>query len=205
MNDPAAPTLRERQKAATRELILATAMEIFLRPEESFSHEAIAVHAGMSPRTVYRYFPTQADLLTAMWQRHREKTQTRFPTTEAEMLPLVTVQFRHFEEHSGLVRALLASPNSEQVLAHGWREGHTAFQKALAGITAGLPEEQARSLVAVCQSIYSAPFWQMLRTRGQLSGSEAADAATWAMEAVLTSARARARSVAGPGQGGAES
>lgn len=34
----------------------------------------------------------------------------------------------------------------------------------------------------------------MLRTRGQFSGEEAADAATWAMEAVLASARAHARS-----------
>jgi AcrR family transcriptional regulator len=187
------PSLRARQKASTRELILDTATEIFLRPEASFSHEAIALRAGMSARTVYRHFPTQADLFRAMWERQREITGTRFPASEGELLPLVHAQFRHFEEHAALVEAVLALPSSAEVLRHGWQEGHAAFQEALAGITAGLPEAQARWLVAVCQSIFSAPFWQMLRTRGRLSGEEAADAAAWAMEAVLDAACSRVR------------
>jgi AcrR family transcriptional regulator len=193
MNTSDLPSLRERQKASTRELILETATEIFLRPEGSFSHEAIALRAGMSARTVYRHFPTQADLFRAMWERHREATETRFPGTEAELLPLVHAQFRHFEEHAAFVDAILAHPSSAEILRHGWQEGHAAFREALAGITATLPEAQARWLVAVCQSIFSAPFWQMLRTRGRLSGEEAADAAAWAMEAVLDAARSRVR------------
>lgn len=192
MSELSHTTLRERQKASTRELILETAMEIFLRPEETFSHEAIAQRTGMSPRTVYRHFPSQADLFLALWQRHREQTETQFPTTEAELLPMVHTQFRQFEKHAALVRAVLASPASTEILTHGWREGHAAFQEALAGITADLPAERADWLVAVCQSIYSAPFWQMLRTRGRLSGDQAADAAAWAMDAVLAAARARA-------------
>lgn len=199
MNEPGAPSLRERQKASTRDLIVKTAMEIFLRAEANFSHEAIAERAGMSARTVYRYFPSQADLYLALWQSHREETRTQFPATEAELLPLVHTQFRQFEKHAALVRAVLASPVSTEILTHGWRQGHAAFQEALAGITADLPAEQARWLVAVCQSIYSAPFWQMLRTRGELSGDEAADAAAWAMEAVLAAARTRAQaSQSGP-------
>ena len=193
MNERSHTTLRERQKASTRDLILETAMEIFLRPEETFSHETIAQRAGMSPRTVYRHFPKQTDLFLALWQRHREETDTQFPTTEAELLPMVHTQFRQFEKHAALVRAVLASPASTEILTPGWREGPAAFQEALGGITADLPADQARRLVAVCQSIYSAPFWQMLRTRGELSGDEAADAAAWAMEAVLTAARTRAQ------------
>ena len=185
-------TLRDRQRASTRDLIVDTALEMLGQPEQPFSHEAIAERAGMSARTVYRHFPAQSDLFLALWQRHREQTETQFPTTEAELLPMVHTQFRHFEEHAALVRAILASPASAKVLSHGWREGHAAFQKALAGITTDLPTEQARWLVAVCQSIYSAPFWQMLRTRGELSGEEAANAAAWAMDAVLRVGRARA-------------
>ncbi len=181
--------MRDRQKASTRQLIVDIALEMLGQPDQPFSHEAIAARAGMSPRTVYRHFPAQSDLFLALWQRHREKTETQFPGTEAELLPMVHKQFRHFEKHAALVRSLLASPASTEILTHGWREGHAAFQQALAAITRDLPAERARWLVAVCQSIYSAPFWQMLRTRGQLSGDEAADAAAWAMEAVLTAAR----------------
>ena len=194
VNEPRHTTLRDRQKASTRDLILDTALEMLGRPNEPFSHEAIAGRAGMSARTVYRHFPAQSDLFLALWQRHRERTETQFPTTEAELLPLVHTQFRQFEKHAPLVHAVLALPESAEILKHGWREGHAAFQKALSGISAELPAEQARWLVAVCQSIYSAPFWQMLRTRGQLSGDEAADAAAWAMKAVLAAARARTQS-----------
>jgi AcrR family transcriptional regulator len=193
MNTSHLPSLRERQKASTRDLILDTATEIFLQPEESFSHEAIAVRAGMSARTVYRHFPAQSDLFRALWERQREAMGTRFPRSEAELLPLVHAQFRHFEEHAALVDAILSHPSSAEILRHGWQEGHAAFQEALGGITAALPEAQARWLVAVCQSIFSAPFWKMLRTRGRLSDEEAADAAAWAMEAVLDAARTRDR------------
>jgi len=187
-------SLRTRQKTATRELILDTAVDLFHRgAEEPCSHESVAERAGMSARTVYRHFPTRADLLLALWERHREQTDTRFPTHEEELLPLVRAQFRHFEEHAPLVRAALASPASTEVLAHGWEQGHAAFQAALSGITPDLSAEQARWLVAVCQSIYSAPFWQMLRTRGRLSGEEAERAAAWAMEAVLAAARSAAK------------
>lgn len=192
------PSLRSRHRAATRELILATALELFHNAEVSFSHETIAEQAGMSARTVYRYFPSQADLFFALWERHREQTETHFPTDEEELLPLVHTQFRHFEEHASLVGAALASPASAEILAHGWKEGHEAFQTALAGITTGLPPEKGRWLVAVCQSIFSAPFWQMLRTRGRLSGEEAAEAAAWAMETILEAAKTLAGRSAPP-------
>lgn len=201
MTEPNALSLRERQKASTRELILETAMALFLRVEGAFSHEAIAERAGMSARTVYRHFPTQAELYRALWERHREETATRFPTSVAELLPQVHTQFRQFEEHAALIRAVLSSPVSAEVLAHGWREGHAAFQRALSDITAGLSPEHARWLVAVCQAIYSAPFWQMLRTRGQLSGDEAADAAAWVMEVVIAAARKGAFGGESPARG----
>jgi AcrR family transcriptional regulator len=189
MKPAAPPSLRERQKAATRGLILDTALELFHGGEVGFSHETIAERSGVSARTVYRYFPSQAKLYLALWQRIRDLTETRFPTTEGDLLPLVHQQFRQFERHAPLVRAGLTSPASAEIMSHGWEEGHAAFQKALAEVTAGLPEEEGRWLVAVCQSIYSAPFWQMLRTRGRLSGDAAAKAAAWAIGAVLVHAR----------------
>lgn len=198
MSQKKLPSLRARHRAATQELILETALELFHSAEISFSHETVAERAGMSARTVYRYFPTQTDLYLALWERHREQTETRFPAAEAELLPLVHAQFRHFEEHAALVRAALASPASAEILAHGWQEGHEAFQTALAGITASLPPEQGRWLVAVCQSIFSAPFWHMLRTRGRLSGEEAERAAAWAMGVVLEAAKTLADPSAAP-------
>jgi len=46
-----------------------------------------------------------------------------------------------------------------------------------------------KRIVAVFVAIYSAPFWQLLRDRGGLSGPEAQAAVTWAMEALLANTR----------------
>ncbi len=190
MNSSPPPSLRARQLAATRDLILDTALQMLgEEPIDRFSHEAVATRAGMSARTVYRHFPTRADLLLALWQRLRDTTETRFPLTEEELLPFVHTQFRHFEEHEALVRASITTSANAEVMAHGWSEGRAAFRKSLAAITHDLSPVHARRLVALCVAIYSAPFWQMLRDRGQLSNEEAADAAAWALDMILTAAR----------------
>ena len=56
--------LRERKKAKTRALIQAEALRLFSeRGYAETSVEEIAEAAEVSPRTVFRYFPTKADLV----------------------------------------------------------------------------------------------------------------------------------------------
>ncbi|OAP36583.1 hypothetical protein AU381_19010 [Sinorhizobium glycinis] len=183
-------TLRERQVKATHDLILEVAMRLMHEnPNGPFSHEIIAEAAGIGARTVYRHFPTRDDLLQAMWIRLRDKTGTRFPESEDEIVPLIRMAFSNFEEHEALVRASLQAAGST-IRDRGAIEGRPAFRKSLAAILDGLPPEEERRLVAVCLAIYSAPFWQLLRDRGLLSGREAGEAAAWAIDMILQSARA---------------
>jgi hypothetical protein len=111
---------------------------------------------------------------------------------EQRLLPVTRAQFRTFDAHSALVRASIVAAASTNYPAHGSKEGRAAFRQSLADITSGLPREQSDQLVALCVAIYSAPFWQMLRDRGQLSADHAAEAASWAIGAILDAARARA-------------
>ena len=185
--------LRERQTAATRQHIIDVAMDFLREPEqESFSHEAIAHRAGMGTRTVYRHYPHRADLMQALWERVREETKTRFPAVEADILPLVREAFGNFNEHEALVRAANASSASNELRARGSLEGRPAFRKSLAKILTGLPSKAQRRVVAVTLAIWSAPFWQILRDRGELSGEEAQEAGVWAMETILNAARGEA-------------
>ena len=58
------PGLRERKKRKTRETIIKVALELFVeRGYEETTIAEIADAAEISPRTIFAYFPTKADIL----------------------------------------------------------------------------------------------------------------------------------------------
>jgi len=68
MKPPSAVSLRDRQKAATREQILrAVARQLEAGALEDLSFAELAAEAGLGERTVYRHFPTKEALLGAFW------------------------------------------------------------------------------------------------------------------------------------------
>ena len=185
---------RQQQSANTRDHIVAAAKNLLLdAPTEPFSHERVAQAAGVGARTVYRHFPTRADLMQALWEKVRDETRTRFPNTEDEVVAFARTQFNEFNEREALVRASNAFPAAGELRARGSLEGRPAFRRSLAAITKNLSEWEQRRLVAVCLAIYSAPFWLLLRDRGELSGAEPGDAAAWALATLLRAAQTGTR------------
>jgi AcrR family transcriptional regulator len=189
----AAQRAAERQRAGTRQAILDAALTLMReRPLESFSHESVAARADVSARTVYRHFPTRRDLTEGLWVRLRHDAGTRWPGREDEIAPSLRRTFQQFEEFSALTRAALAAAASPEYPEHGSAEGRAAFRRSLFDIFERLSEADGRALIAACLAIYSAPFWQMLRDRGQLPARRAEDAAVMAIEAVIATAREKA-------------
>jgi AcrR family transcriptional regulator len=183
-------TLRERQTAATREEILDVAMDMLSKgAADGFSHESIAAAAGMGARTVYRHFPDRGQLLEALWVRLRDATNTRFPTREEEIVTFVRAGFREFDAHETLVRAVLSSPAGTEVRERGGAEGRPAFAQSLNGLLTALKAKQRARVVAVFVAVYSAPFWQLLRDRGGLTGPEAQEATAWMLGVLLDALR----------------
>jgi AcrR family transcriptional regulator len=187
--------LRDRQTATTRAEILDVAFEMLTKhPNDAFSHEAIAKKAGMGARTVYRHFPSRADLLQALWERLRGTTGIRFPNDEEEVVPFIRDVFQQFEDHQALVRAVLNSSVGMEVRKTGAVRGRADLAKSLAKVLDGLPPRRQAQMVAVFLTVYSGNFWQTLRDRGGLSGPDAQEAATWAVEALLAAARKESKS-----------
>lgn len=179
-------TLREKHASATREHILSKAYELLVEhPDQPFSHEAVAKRAEVGARTVYRYFPAQSDLYEEMWGMLRKHSGTIFPTSEEEILPQVRVMFANFDRNEKVIRAVLESPVGHRVRERGIPEGRQAFEKGLSRLTKGLTAAKQRQVVAVFQAVYSAPFWELLRNRGGLSGKDAIEAAEWTMGTLL--------------------
>jgi AcrR family transcriptional regulator len=187
------PSPAERQRATTRQAILDAAFRMLREePATPFSHETVAERASISARTIYRHFPTRADLTLALWERLRDVSGTRWPRAEAEIPSALSVLFDQFEANAALTRASITSAANTGYPEHGSAEGRAAFREALADLLALLPQDEGDRLIAACLAIYSAPFWQMLRDRGQLSAPEAREAGVAAMTALLTAAHARA-------------
>ena len=179
-----------RQKVATREIILDAAVALLEEhPGATFSHEAIAERTGIAARTVYRHFPTRSDLTSAYWLRIRDQAGIRWPETETGIARSVRTLFRQFERHSAFVRASITAAAATEHPTHGSAEGRAAFARSLESLLARLPSRQGQQLIAACVAIYSAPFWQMLRDRGQLSHAAAAETAAWVLDAVIVAAR----------------
>ena len=162
-------------------------------PGSNISHEAIADRSGIAARTVYRHFPTRGHLGAALWGRIRDETGTRWPTTEAQIVPALRAQFAQFEKHDAFVRATMFASATAEPRLHGSAEGRAAFEQSLAAVIRDLPPTEGKRVIACCLAIYSAPFWQMLRDRGQLSALEAREAAAMAIEAVISAAKNRPR------------
>ena|SRR6266478_5527360 len=183
-------TLREKHAATTRDHILNEAYELLVnQPDQPFSHETIAARAGVGVRTVYRYFPAQSDLYEELWVRVRKQAGTIFPSSEAEILPQIPILFGGFDRNEKVICAVLESPAGHRVRERGAAEGRAAFSKSLVGLTAGMSPAEKRQVVAIFLAIYSAPFWELLRKRGGLSGADAIAAAEWAMSALIQGLR----------------
>lgn len=85
--------LRERKRLATRSGIIERAFDLFeARGYEHVTVEEIAEAAGISPRTVYRYFSTKAEIVFAVqtdWM-----TAFRDATADGQPDTPVTVEIR---------------------------------------------------------------------------------------------------------------
>jgi AcrR family transcriptional regulator len=84
-SDRVAHPLRDRQQAATRQAIIAAFLDL-ARWENAvaISIPAVASRAGLSVRTVYRYFATKSDLQTAAALNHDQRARTAIDASQID-------------------------------------------------------------------------------------------------------------------------
>jgi AcrR family transcriptional regulator len=103
-------SLRDRQVDLTRELIMR-AFQGLLQSDhpDAITFPQVAEAAGVSLRTVYRYFPTRADLLqsAAAWFREfANGVRWDDPRTVRDLSGALPQMGRLFDEHTNVFRAL---------------------------------------------------------------------------------------------------
>ena len=182
-------------------LLVNTALELFEKGGMPSVSE-LAIEAGVSRATAYRYFPTQSDLIAATvnaslgpiltWRPQSEKTEERIKELLSFALP------RMFE-HEGALRAAL------QVSLQQWAQGRSLNldpkekrlergnrKDILAMVTAPMkgefPAELIDKVIKAFSVIYGSEIFLVLKDIWKQNDSEVIELTQWMAKAIINQA-----------------
>ena len=174
-----AMSLVGRHTDATHRLILDSSLELLERSGVTeLTVRAVAKHAGMSERTVFRYYASRDEFLDAVAVEVQAKLRTPGPPSDLNELKFYPrALYACFEAKTDLVKSALHTEIFKRL-----REavGDVRWGEVRALIDAGAPHrsEHDRRLVATNICYYlTATTWHYLRFYFGLSFDEAAEAA----------------------------
>jgi len=181
--------IREEQSRATREAILTALFELMQAEgtPDDIPMEAIARAAGVQRRTVFRHFPAKSDLLAAFWPWLNERIGAApTPGALADLLDGPREVFPRFDAHEAAIRAAIHSRTGREMRADTVAERRRSFAQALSPATRTLPPETAARVEALAHLLFSASAWEILKDYGGLTGAQAGETASWALELILS-------------------
>jgi AcrR family transcriptional regulator len=180
-------SLRDQQADLTRDLIMRAFQGLLQNDHpDAITYPQVAEAAGVSLRTVYRYFPTRADLLQSAAEWFREFTDGALwddPRTVRDLQGVIPQMGRLFDEHTNVFRAL-----SDEALERPRRD---AVAAAVAEVSGNLPADEARRAEAILGHIRSGRAWLVLHDHYGLAGDEIVSALDWAASTLLEDVRRR--------------
>jgi AcrR family transcriptional regulator len=187
------PSLRDEQSKVTRERILEAVRVIFERePDTAFSFDDLSREAGVSRRTIFRYFKDKDELLDAFLSRTNELFGVPvWPSCEADLVSLPPDLFEALKKNSGTVHALNVSAAGREVRLRDNKARQAAFRKSLKDASKDLSPQHKAYLEAVVHLLFTTSAWQIMKDHWNLEGREAGNASAWAIGLLLDAARAK--------------
>jgi AcrR family transcriptional regulator len=183
--------LRDEQAAETRARIVEAAAEGFAPWTTELPFNKVAERAGVSVRTVYRYFPTQLDLLDAARAHVVERSGWKPDDVSFETLGSMIA--RAFEYFGGLLER---AGHELQAQAPGMadlrKQRLEAIERVVAPFSNGMDPERIRGVCAVLAGLGRVEFLRGMHEHWGLDGTEAGHAVEWAVGVLLDDLRRNA-------------
>ncbi|MBA4785125.1 MAG: TetR/AcrR family transcriptional regulator [Rhizobiales bacterium] len=180
---------RAAQFRETREAILSalfSLMESAATPDD-IGMDAIAAEAGVQRRTIFRHFESKEELLRAFWPWLNARIGASIkPMTSEEISGGPRQAFPLFEAHEAAIRAALHSRTGREMRAGTIADRRRDFSAALAPALDTLSHVERQKIEALAHLLYSASAWEVLKDYGGLDGTQAGEAASWALELILS-------------------
>ena len=180
---------RAAQFQQTREAILSalfSLMESADNPDD-IGMDAIAAEAGVQRRTIFRHFESKEELLRAFWPWLNARIGASIkPMTREDISGGPRQAFPLFDEHEAAIRAALHSRTGREMRAGTIADRRRDFSAALAPAFGKLSHMERQKIEALAHLLYSASAWEVLKDYGGLDGAQAGEAASWALELILS-------------------
>jgi AcrR family transcriptional regulator len=184
-------SLRTRQAALARQAIFdALVRHLEAGDADDIPMEELAREAGVSRRTLYRYFPSRADLLAAAgdWIR-AEALQLPVDIGDEGIAESFRAAAARMQQRPRLARALLRTQTGRAVRGSTRAERVKAIRKAVRGEVPGLAKREVERAAAVLGLLCSSNAWITIQDESGLDASSAQAAVVWAIDTLLAQLR----------------
>lgn len=187
--------LRQQQAGQTRDRISQAAATLLDEggAADSITFKAVAQRAGVTEMTVYRHFPTRADLLQGLWSHLNRKMAPGIgmPASRKELLDQHEALFAGFDSIAPQIVASITTPQGREMRHALDDERRAAFTAIVNECAPGLPLAEQQRYAAILQLLHSAYAWDSLREQWNFSSKESAQATRWALETLMKNLRTR--------------
>lgn len=191
----AATPLRQQQVRQLRTAVLeAVIAKLESTAPDEVSMADIARSAGISLRTLYRYFPDRASLLQSTGEYLYGSLGVPVEIAGPEDIARSFVEAaRRLAARPRLTRALIRTGAGEVARSAMRRQRVKAIRAALEPATAGLDADFARRATALITHLCSATSWVNVADESGLSDADAQAAVGWGIDALIDTLRGAAQ------------
>lgn len=190
---PSEPSLRERQAEDVRKRLRAAFISLVVeRGPDGFALTEVAAAAGVSERTLYRYYPNREALIEGVISenvaRFEEELGRRVgDRSDFDNPELVAETFAVFEEHAELIAAARMLRRAGLDSAAGARRTQIAREQ----LAPHIPPAALDQVVALVRILMGSDAWLRISERDlDLDSRQAGYAVQWAVQVLVREAAA---------------
>jgi len=157
-------TLTEQQTDLTQRLILDAALQTLQDVSVAgLTVRAVAKRAGISERTVFRYFATRDEFLDAIAAEISSAMHVPHPRTLEDLLAMPRMLFTSLEARRDLIRASLHTDVSERIMQTNGKQRWIAIRKIVDAYAPHAPEKARKIAATNIRYSMSAATWNYYR------------------------------------------